>query len=94
MVVSTNPWSSGEHDHVDYHQCDDTPSKYSSRCVVCIAVLECADREEEEPSDTASRTSGVDTTDMLNEASQENAPPERSPLKNSQSDRVIQLERY
>ena len=47
-----------------------------------VAMLEGADGEEEEPSNTASSTTRVNTTNVLNETGQEDAPPKRSPLEN------------
>ena len=80
MVVGTNPWHSSEHDHIHDNQGDDTPREDDRRRVHRDMVLEGADDEEEEPGDTSSGAAGVDTTNVLDEAGKEDAPPEGSPL--------------
>ena len=74
-MVSANPWGGGEHNDIDRYQGDHTPCHDRSRGVFRVAVLERADGEEEEPRDATRSTTGVNTTDVLNKAGQENAPP-------------------
>lgn len=47
-------------------------------------VLEGADDGVDEPGDTRDSASRVDTTEMLQETSQEDAPPQRGPLQTKQ----------
>lgn len=85
VVVGTNPGSGREHRHVDDYQGDDTPGQDDSRSVLGDVVLECADDEEEEPSDTTGSAARVNTTNVLDETGQENTPPERGPLQTNES---------
>ena len=81
MVVFANPWGRSKHDHVGHHEGDNTPSEDDRRGVLGNMVLEGPNDEEEEPSNAAGSATRVDTTDVLNEAGKEDAPPERSPLQ-------------
>ena len=80
MVVRPNPWCGGTHSDNGYNNSQDTPCEDYFWCVFRDMVLEGADDEEEEPGDTSSGAAGVDTTNVLDEAGKEDAPPEGSPL--------------
>lgn len=81
MVVLPNPRSRSDHDYMNDHEGDDSPSKHDSRGVVVDMMLEGADNLEEEPGYTGDGTAGVDATNVLNETSEENSPPNGGPLK-------------
>ena len=80
VVVGTDPRGRGEHDYIDDHEGDDTPCEDDCGRVLRYVVLEGTDNQEEEPSNTTSGTAGVDTTDMLDEAGEEDTPPKGGPL--------------
>ena len=52
MVVSTDPRSGSDHSDDDNDQSDDTPCEDDRRSVLGYMVLEGADDEENEPSNT------------------------------------------
>lgn len=81
MMVGTNPRGCSEHDYIDDNQGDKTPSEDDRRSVIRKMVLEGANDQEEEPSHTCRGAAGVDTTNVLNEAGQEDTPPKGSPLE-------------
>ena len=81
MVVSTDPGSSGDHGHDSDDNGDNTPAEDDFWCVVRHMVLEGAHDGVDEPGDTRDGASRVNTTEMLQETSQEHTPPQRGPLQ-------------
>lgn len=79
-MVCTNPGSSGNHGHNSDDDAEHTPREDRSGSVVDGTVLECADDGVDEPCDTGGGTSRVNTAEMLEETSQEDADGKRSPL--------------
>lgn len=80
MVVGTNPGCCGDHGDNRHDDRDNTPCQSDRGSIVGISVLEGADDSVYEPDDPGCGATGVDTTNVLDEARQEDAPPERSPL--------------
>ena len=81
VMAQTDPRSSGDHREEADRDGDDAPSEDCFRCVLRDVGLEGADDEEDEPCDTGGGASGVDTADVLQETSPEDAHPERGPLE-------------
>ena len=80
MVVRTDPGCRSDHRHPDHDQRDNTPGQDDRGSMLGEPVLEGADDEEEEPSNSTGGATRVDTTNVLDEAGKEDAPPEGSPL--------------
>lgn len=81
MVVLPNPRSRSDRDYMNDHEGDNSPCKHDSRGVVSDMMLEGADNLEEEPGYTGDGAAGVDTTNVLDEASEEDSPPKGGPLE-------------
>lgn len=81
MVVGTNPGCCGDHGDNRHDDRDNTPCQSDWGSVVGISMLEGANDSVYEPGDPRRGATGVDTTNVLDKARQEDAPPERSPLR-------------
>lgn len=80
VVVSTDPRGSSHHGDNTDHNRDDTPGQSDRRSMQRHMVLEGADDDEDEPGDARGGTARVNTTNVLDETGQEDAPPKGAPL--------------
>ena len=80
MVVSTDPRGGSHHGDNTDHNRNDAPGQSDRRCMQRHMVLEGTDNDEDEPGNAGGSTAGVNTTNVLDETGQEDAPPEGTPL--------------